>query len=222
MNNLVCNIIINMESYGIKIKGHVYQIDKMTIDDEQSQYNYVCTLLGGPDPYGNGGYEVKFYDSEDQGLHNNGWTITKAHIGYSWNNSMVRIALRDSLGHLTDDRNYPVAVSMRGGSDKGLPDNWIVKQLYVLLDLFFEFTKNYETVEEWQIKRDFEKNCGNHLYSCGIDDFIDTYLPKINKAVESYKALKSFLENQEDEKYETELTAIEDKFKAYFSGLKIK
>lgn len=211
-----------MESYGIKIKGHVYQIDKMTIDDDQSQYNYVCTLLGGPDPYGNGGYEVTFYDSNDQSLHNNGWTLTKARIGYSWNNSSVGIVLRDSLGHLIDEKNCSVHVSMRGGSANGLPDNWIVKQLDVLLDLFFKFTKNYKTVEEWEIKRNFEKSFSNNLYSCGIDDFIDIYLPRINKAVKSYEALKSFLENQEDEKYETELTAIEDKIKAYFSGLKIE
>lgn len=211
-----------MESYGIKIRGHVYQIDKMTIDDDQSQYNYVCTLLGGPDPYGNGGYEVMFYDSQDRNLQNNGWTLVKAHIGYSWNYSNANIELKDSLGHLTDSKKYNIGVRTQGGSAKGLPDDWIVRQLYVLLDLFFKFTKNYETVEEWQIKRNFEMRINNKLYSCDIDEFIGTYLSRINEAVESYKALRNFLEEQEGEKFETELTTIEDKFKAYLSGLKIK
>ena len=89
---------------GVKMNGLSFQINELSIDDDQQNYDYICNIVSTQGWNGNGKYSISILDSQmKQGIVLNGWELREGSISYDWGNSSCYFVLRDSVGTKTKD-----------------------------------------------------------------------------------------------------------------------
>lgn len=80
---------------GVKMNGLSFQINELSIDDDQQNYDYICNIVSTQGWNGNGKYSISILDSQmKQGIVLNGWELREGSISYDWGNSSCYFVLK--------------------------------------------------------------------------------------------------------------------------------
>lgn len=102
--------------FGIKCNGVSIQVSPISIDDDQSKFDYICNVSLKDSWNGNGTYDVSIINKDYvQGMPIGKWRITKAWISYNWGDSFARLKMEDEYGNETCD----ITADNQSGSARG-------------------------------------------------------------------------------------------------------
>ena len=103
-----------MEDYifGIRCNGVSIQVSQISIDEDQSMFDYICNVSLKDSWKGNGTYDVSIVNKDYvHGMPVGKWRIKKAWINYNWGESNAKLIMEDPDGSETCEL---VADSQRG------------------------------------------------------------------------------------------------------------
>ena len=191
--------------FGIKQNGVLIKLDKISFNDDQSVYDYICNVSFGGDYNGNGNYVISILDKDFQGMSVGKWKITKALIHYDWNYLWALMKLEDEDGNET---NYVTAEFLRGSKDSIDIPLFIRKIITRAQEIVRDYpnAKICDALEELNESR---KKLGMsdliNGYKRVVDrtdkeyiNFIEMASEKISKHLRIYKATKKILEGSDD------------------------
>lgn len=215
---------------GIKQNGISLKIDSITIESDQTPYDYICNVTLANSWNGNGKYNVSIIDKNSiQGLPLGKWRITKAYIDYDWGKSVAKFILTGENGTETK----PITASEQRGSacSEGFNTNTLARSIFSKAQMiiseypsahicdnvleFDELTSKYT----WDyIKKEYEKEGRNNEYI----DLIGYLSKNVYEYVELYKILKKKLEEIEDFKTNQLLIRITNDCQNVLQGMPFK
>ena len=89
--------------FGIKCNGVSINVTQISIDSDQSVYDYICNVSLKDSYNGNGTYDVSIIDKDYiQGMPVGKWRIKEAWISYDWGSSYSKLIMEDENGNETD------------------------------------------------------------------------------------------------------------------------
>ena len=88
--------------FGIKRNGVSISVSQISIDEDQSMYDYICNVSLKESNNGNGTYDVSIINKDYiQGMSVGKWRITKSWIEYNWGDSFSKLIMEDEEGNET-------------------------------------------------------------------------------------------------------------------------
>lgn len=88
--------------FGIKCNGVSISVNQISIDSDQSGYDYICNVSLKDSYNGNGTYDVSIINKDYiQGMPVGKWRIKKAWISYDWGSSYAKLIMEDEDGNET-------------------------------------------------------------------------------------------------------------------------
>lgn len=89
--------------FGIKCNGVSISVTQISIDSEQSEYDYICNVSLKDSNNGNGTFDVSIINKDYiQGMPVGKWRIKKAWISYNWGASYAQLIMEDEDGNETN------------------------------------------------------------------------------------------------------------------------
>lgn len=89
--------------FGIKCNGVSISVTSISIDSDQSVYDYICNVSLKDSYNGNGTYDVSIVNKDYiQGMPVGKWRIKEAWISYDWGSSYSKLIMEDEDGNETD------------------------------------------------------------------------------------------------------------------------
>lgn len=192
--------------FGIKCNGLSISVSQITIDDDQSNFDYICNVSLKNSWNGNGEYDVSIINKDYiQGMQVGKWRITKARIYYDWVDSRANFKMEDEDGNETCNiiagiqrrtvNGYDVASSARAIFTKAqeivrdYPNAKICSSIIELQNskimLNLENLKDY--LKKSKVKGDEEYN-----------DAVSYVIGKLSNHLDIYNHTKEMLQNQDD------------------------
>ena len=87
---------------GIKCNGVSISVTQITIDENQSKFDYICNVSLKESNNGNGTYDISIINKDYiQGMPVSTWKINKAWISYDWGGSLAKLIMEDAEGNET-------------------------------------------------------------------------------------------------------------------------
>ena len=218
----------SMENYifGIKCNGVSIIVSEISIDDNQSNYDFICNASVASSYNGNGSYSVSIVNKDYvQGMNVGEWRIIKAGIGYNWGDSRAYFCMEDAGGNRTDK----IIASTQRGSAGGFSVPSLVKSIFTKAQ---EIVRDYPNAAVLNVVQDFYKAFGainvkflkGYLESEGKSD--EKYLSNVGYVISklsdlfvAYKKVKKVLDEREDPKSEQLLKDVMSKCKQMFDSL---
>lgn len=213
--------------FGIKCNGVSIHVSQISIDEDQSKFDYICNVSLKDSWNGNGTYDISIVNKDYMhGMPVGKWRITKAWISYNWGDSTARLIMEDPDGNETCDL---VADSQRGSAGgfhiPSLARTIFTKAQEIVRD--YPNAKVCNAVAELNTSKDklninFLKQYLNSEDK-GDEEFISNIeyvLSKLAKHLSVYKSTKDLLSNEEDQRSKTLLKNITSECKNLLSDLK--
>ena len=176
--------LINEYIIGIKSNKSSMKIDNLTIDDDQSEYDYICTASLKKIPQGNGRYDISIVNKKRvQGMRIGKWRITRAWIFYNWGSSRAWLRMSDRFGEETGDilaSEQKGTASQIGFNVEGLVRSIFIKAQEISIE--YASAKIYDAVALF--------NRSNDSSSKSIYNYLDLY-EKVVKMLQECKDQKS-------------------------------
>jgi hypothetical protein len=194
--------------FGIKCNGVSISPSRISIDDDQSQYDYICNVTLKDSWNDNGTYDVSIINKDYiQGMPVGKWRIIKAWISYNWGDSFAKLRMEDEDGTETCD----IVADNQNGSKSSYGFNIYSLTLAI-------FTKAQEIVRDYpnakvcnaimelnKSKKDFHLSYLIDRYQEVLNksneefiDFMEYAAGKISKYLSAFKEVKELLEDFDD------------------------
>lgn len=193
--------------FGIKCNGVSISVSQISIDEDQSKFDYICNVSLKESYNGNGTYDVSIVNKDFiQGMPVGKWRIKEAWISYNWGSSYAMLIMEDEDGNETCD----ITADDQRGSTSGFHVPSLARTI---------FTKAQEIVRDYPNARilnavtdldcskkklnvDFLKKCLNNE---GKDDEsylddVEYVLNKLSDHLSLYKKTKDLLKGEEDQR----------------------
>lgn len=192
--------------FGIKCNGVSISVSQISIDEDQSKFDYICKVSLKDSYNGNGTYDVSIINKDFiQGMPVGKWRIKEAWISYDWGNSYARLIMEDEDGNETCD----ITADDQKGSTSGFHVPSLARTI---------FTKAQEIVRDYpnalictsiielhksqkSLNVDFLKNCVKRGKDNGDEEYVDSIvyvLGELSNHLEVYNKTKELLEKQDD------------------------
>lgn len=200
--------------FGIRVNGNSQQISKLSISDNQSNFDYICNVAIENQWNGNGHFRLSIVNSERiEGLPIGKWTLLKGRIGYDWGGSSASFIMEDENGELTE--------RIFAGSGKGSASGFSVESLARSI-----FTKANEIVERFpsaKIVNAYQKfqsakptkrlllmykETDEEIYI--IDRFESSTIKPLSAYLDKFRELETLLKGNEDIRSKRLLTQATD------------
>lgn len=202
---------------GVKMNGLSFQINELSIGDDQQNYDYICNIVSTQGWNGNGKYSISILDSQmKQGIVLNGWELREGSISYDWGNSSCYFVLRDSVGTKTKD----IYACGQRGSMGGFNPLYMTKAIFPKA---IEIMRKYETAEEYEVVTTFEKKLEDKRFLAyeSNSDF-DYSLELLDEAISSYLKVKEYYSKGTVPDGELKIIDIREEMKDFLSYFKKK
>lgn len=195
--------------FGIKCNGVSIEASQISIEEDQSRFDYICNVSLKDSWNGNGTYEVSIINKDYiQGLPVGKWRLSKAWITYNWGDSSAKLVMEDEDGNDTCD--------IIASTDRGSAGGFHVPSLARTI-----FTKAQEVVRDYpnakicsaiielhesqkKLNISFLKEyCLGKVKEKGDEEYVDNIeyvILKLSKHFEVYKKTKELLKEQEDQR----------------------
>lgn len=207
--------------FGIKCNGVSIQVSPISIDDDQSKFDYICNVSLKDSWNGNGTYDVSIINKDYvQGMPIGKWRITKAWISYNWGDSFARLKMEDEYGNETCD----ITADNQSGSARGFHVPSLARTIFTKAQ---EIVRNYPNAEicssiielhksQKDLNIDFLSNCLKGSKNNGDEEYVDSIayvLEKLSNHLETYNKTKELLKEQENQRCKQLLKEIASDFK---------
>ena len=214
--------------FGIKCNGVSIQVSPISIDADQSVFDYICNVSLKDSWNGNGTYDVSIINKEYvQGMPIGKWRITKAWISYNWGDSFAKLIMEDEDGNETCD----IIADNQSGSARGFHVPSLARTI---------FTKAQEIVRDYpnatictavielhksqkDLHIDFLKDCLKGGKDKGDEEHVDSIayvIGKLSNHLEVYNKTKELLKEQDDQRSKQSLRGIISDCKCLFDRFK--
>lgn len=192
--------------FGIRCNGVSISVNKISIDSDQSAYDYICNVSLKDSYNGNGTYDVSIINKDYiQGMPVGKWRIKKAWISYDWGSSYAKLIMEDEDGNETKT----IYADDQKGSTSGFHLPSLARTIFTKAQ---EVVRDYpnakicNAIMEWNnSKKDFNLSYHINRYkevSNGPDeeyiDFMEFAAKKISNYIKIYKSTVDLLQNSDD------------------------
>lgn len=214
--------------FGIKTKGVSLEVSQISVEEDQSEFDYICNVSLKKSYNGNGTYDVSIVNKDCiHGMPVGKWRITKAWIDYNWGNSYAQLKMEDEEGKETCDITASI--------DKGSSGGFYVPSLARTI-----FTKAQEVVRDYpnaiictameELKKsqkglnvDYLKKCLKWNEKKSSEEYIDNVeyvLSKLSNHLNVYTKTKELLKEREDQRSKLLLKSITSECKNLLDNFK--
>ncbi len=113
--------------FGIKCNGVSISVSSISIESDQSAYDYICNVSLKDSYNGNGTYDVSIMNKDYiQGMPVGKWRIVKTWIRYDWGDSYAKLIMEDEEGNETSE----IIADNQKGSVSGFHIPSLVKSIF--------------------------------------------------------------------------------------------
>lgn len=196
--------------FGIICNGVSISVSQISIDSDQSAYDYICNVSLKESCNGNGKYDVSIINKDYiQGMPVGKWRIKKAWITYDWGDSYSKLVMEDEDGNETCD----IVADNQNGSRSSC--GFSIKYLALAI-----FTKAKEIVRDYpnakicnaimelnESKKHFNLSYHKNRYKKVLNksdqeyiDFMVLAANNISEYLKVYKTTAELLENNDDQR----------------------
>lgn len=194
--------------FGIKCNGVSIRVSQISIDEDQSMYDYICNVSLKDSNNGNGTYDVSIINKDYiQGMPVGKWRITKAWISYDWGNSYARLIMEDEDGNETND----ITADDQKGSCSGFHVPSLARTIFTKAQEIVRDYPNAKTcnaiMELNKSMKDFNLSYMKNRYKEVLEksdaeyiDFIEYASTKISEHLKVFKEAKKILEGNDDDR----------------------
>jgi len=227
VNKIIVDGFMEDYIFGIKCKGVSIMVSEISIDDDQSNFDFICNASVASSYNGNGSYDVSIINKNYvKGMNVGEWRIIKAGIDYDWGDSYAYFCMEDNGGNRTDE----IIASTQRGSASGFSVPSLVKSIFTKAQ---SVVRDYPNAAVLNVVQDFYKACGKinvkflkgYLEGEGKSD--EKYLGNVGYVISelsdlfiAYKKAKKVLDEQEDPKSEQLLKDVMSKCKQLLDSLR--
>lgn len=189
--------------FGIRCNGVSVEVSQISIDEDQSKFDYICNVFLEKSWNGNGTYEVSIVNKDNiPGMAVGKWRIKKAWISFNWGDSMSRLIMEDPDGSETSE----LVADSQKGSASGFSVSSLARSIFSKAQSTvrdYPNAKVYNAVAELQeLKRSLpfaslsRQDDGSERY---ISD-IEFALRKLAQYLNVYKTTRDLLRKEEDQR----------------------
>lgn len=206
---------------GIKCNGVSIKIDTLTIESDQTPYDYICNVTLVNEHNGNGKYDVLIVDKDlVQGFPIGKWRIVKAWINYNWGSSEAKFIMSDKDGCYTNE----ITASKHKGCVSGFSTDIMSRSIFAtaqkiassyqsapICNQVMAFEELIGNIMPQSIKDSYQKYRKKEKYYTETADFLNSmgyWATKISTLVEKYKETKELLLKSKDPRAKQLLTKI--------------
>lgn len=217
--------------FGIKCNGVSIQINQISIEEDQSKFDYICNVSLSDSWNGNGTYNISIVNKDlVQGFPVGKWRIIKAYIAYDWGKSTAKFIMTDENGIETQ----PITASRQCGSASsyGFDTNTLARSIFPkaqmvvseypsapICDAIMEL-ENERLSYSWKyINDEYNKNNRDAEHFIELISYASS---KIINYVELYKTVKNKLEECDDERAKQLLIRITNQCKELLCSLPLR
>ena len=192
--------------FGIKCNGVSISVTSISIDSDQSVYDYICNVSLKDSYNGNGTYDVSIVNKDYiQGMPVGKWRIKEAWISYDWGSSYSKLIMEDEDGNETST----IYADDQKGSASGFHLPSLTRTIFTkaqevvrdypnanICNAIMELNESKEHFNlSYYIKRHKEvSNKSDKEYI----DFMEYAANNITKYIRAYKATAELLEKNDD------------------------
>lgn len=207
-------VIMKNYIYGIKSEGVSIEVTRLSINDDQSSFDYICNVLLSYERDGNGEYDVSITNKDFvKGMSIGNWRIIEAEISYDWGSSYGKIRMVDKDGNKTDLINV---VQRVGSKNKDFSIPIIIEAIFtevqkivrdypnaLICNEVFKFQKFKMDVENvYKFLKKPQKGSDNYI------DYFANVTERVSKFLNEYKNIRNLLADKEDERSKILLESI--------------
>ena len=215
--------------FGIKCNGVSISVSQISIDEDQSKFDYICNVSLKDSYNGNGTYDVSIINKDFiQGMPVGKWRIKEAWISYDWGDSYAMLVMEDEDGNETcnitaDDQKG----SISGFHVPSLARTIFTKAQEIVRD--YPNAKVYNAIMELnKSKKGFNLSYMKDRYKEVLDksneeyiDFIEYLSTKVSQHLGVYKKTKALLEENDDQRSKELLKDITSDCKRLLESFKV-
>lgn len=195
--------------FGIKCNGVSMEVSQISIDDDQSRFDYICNVSLKDSWNGNGTYDVSIINKDYvQGMPIGKWRIKKAWISYNWGDSFAKLKMEDENGNETCD----ITADNQSGSARGFHVPSLARTIFTkaqevvrdypnakicsaIIELYESKKKlNVSFLKDYCLGKGKEKSDEEYV------DSITYVIGKLSNHLEVYNKTKELLKEQEDQR----------------------
>lgn len=213
--------------FGVKCNGVSIQVTQISIDEDQTKFDYICNVLLKESWKGNGTYDISIVDKDYiHGMPVGKWRIKEAWISYDWGASNAKLIMEDAEGNETCE----LLADIQRGSAAGFHIPSLARTIFTKAQEIvrdYPNAKVYNAVTELKASKEKLNISLLKQYLNSEDKEDDEYisnieyvLSKIAKHLNVYKSTKDLLGNEEDQRSKTLLKNITSEFKHLLLDLK--
>lgn len=217
---------------GIKCNGVLLRIDTLTIESDQTQYDYICNVMLANENNGNGTYDISIIDKQLlKGFPIGNWQITKASISFDWGDSYAKLTLTDDKGIETKE----IIASQQAGSrseSRGFFDtNILARSIFskaqkIVIEYPSAEIYNALMCLEDERRAYYWKNIKERYQESKTDidrliEFLDFAMSKIKDYLDKYNTAKMLLEESNDPRAKRLLSTITSNCKELLQQLEL-
>lgn len=188
--------------YGIKLNGPAIELTTLSIEEDQTSFEYICNVSLCENTNGNGYYSISILNQHfEKGLPIGDWKLIEGRIGYDWGCSTATFIMEDSMGKRTTR-----CFGMSGkGSARGFDVDCLTRSIFPAA---IDIVASYPNAEVYNVCVKFLGKSNHARYSsCG--KFRDVESPKESVTFfkkENLQSLQCFVDD-----FENLVKALEDK-----------
>lgn len=194
--------------FGIKCNGVSILASEISIDDDQSVYDYICNVSLKNSENGNGTYDVSIINKDYiQGMPVGKWRIKEAWISYDWGRSYAMLIMEDEDGNETCD----ITADDQRGSASGFHVPSLARTIFTKAQ---EIVRDYPNAKVFNAimelkksKKDFNLSYHQKRYKEVLNESDEVYIDFIRFATENisnhlkvFEETKSILEEYDDDR----------------------
>jgi hypothetical protein len=194
--------------FGIKCNGVSISVSSISIESDQSAYDYICNVSLKDSYNGNGTYDVSIMNKDYiQGMPVGKWRIVKTCIRYDWGDSYAKLIMEDEEGNETSE----IISDNQKGSVSGFHIPSLVKSIFTKAQAVVRDYPNAKIcnaiMELNESKKHFNLSYLKNRYKEVLKepdekyiDFIRFAADKITNYLKVYKNTQDLLKENDDQR----------------------
>ncbi len=200
--------------FGIRVNGASQLITKLSISDNQSDYDYICNVAIENQWNGNGRFGLSIVNSDRiEGMPIGRWTLLNGRIGYDWGGSSASFIMEDENGNLTNR----ISAGTGKGSASGFSVETLARSIFTKANEIVDRFPSAQIVNAYLRVEDDKPTASSLLMYKETDDkkyFIDRFenytIKPLSTYLERFRELEVLLKGSEDIRCKRLLTQVTD------------
>lgn len=215
--------------YGLKCNGVSVMVSRISIDTDQSPFDYICNVCPENFDNGNGSYDVSIVNKDlIPGMPIGKWRLKSAWVTFNWGESAAKLVMEDADGYETKE----ITSAMQKGSRSGFDLPSLVSTI---------FTKAQEIVRDYPNARVYNSLMELKAAKKGLDSqsltikykatsdlqgdefvyLMENFIERTAVYIKAFKQASNLLKEHDDMRSVARLKEITSECKSFLQNLKM-